>query len=76
MKVREILAQWLGEHGYDGLVNQDADCGCGLDDLIACDDACHDCGPAYRGPAGDGSADFWMYPTREAAQAAQENGDG
>lgn len=34
--VREIVAQWLRENHYDGLVNLDGGCGCGFDDLMSC----------------------------------------
>jgi len=47
--VRGIVREYLVAHGYDGLTHcEDWDgCGCGLDDLIACDEACHHCKPAY-----------------------------
>jgi hypothetical protein len=47
--IRDIVAAWLARHGFNGLVNADAGCGCDLDDLMACD-APHEthCLPAYR----------------------------
>ena len=47
--VREIVKQWLQEHGYDGLVNEER-ClvGCLLDDLIPCGFRCDDCQPGYK----------------------------
>jgi hypothetical protein len=35
MTVKDIVAKWLKENGYDGLARED--CGCQLDDLFACD---------------------------------------
>lgn len=48
--VREIVRDYLKANGYDGLAYTDGwdGCGCGLDDLIACGEACHMCRPAYR----------------------------
>ena len=52
MTVREIIAGWLKEHGYDGLCSTDYPpygCGCDIDDLSPCD--CFDnshCVPAYK----------------------------
>ena len=46
MNVKEILKQWLIDHGYDGLAGDE--CGCGLDDLIQCDGDPSDCHPGYK----------------------------
>ena len=49
--VREIVAEWLDSHGYDGLVNVDGECGCPLDDLMPCENTIAglgDCEPAYQ----------------------------
>ena len=35
----EMVAEWLRANGYDGLCNPDAGCGCGLDDLMPCNQA-------------------------------------
>ncbi len=37
MNVREIVIQYLREHGSDGLYHPIHDCGCWIDDLIPCD---------------------------------------
>lgn len=34
--VKEIVAEWLKINHYDGLCNPEAECGCGLDDLMPC----------------------------------------
>ncbi len=48
MTVKEILIEWLTEHGYSGLWNED-ECGCGIDDFIPCNGEGSDgCQPGYR----------------------------
>ena len=37
MNGKEIIQDWLKEHGYDGLCLPDDDCGCVIDDLVPCD---------------------------------------
>jgi hypothetical protein len=48
--VREIVHEYLVAHGYDGLAHTEgwSGCGCGLNDLLTCDEACDLCRPAYR----------------------------
>ena len=51
MNTTRIIHDWLASHGYDGLVNGDAECGCPLDDLMPCDNTIAgfgDCEPAYK----------------------------
>ena len=36
-QVIDITASYLKEHDYDGLVNGELECGCGLDDLAPCE---------------------------------------
>ena len=72
--LRGVATAWLRANGYDGLCNLAMDydgCGCLLDDLMPCD-APHprDCRPGHKGPSPDG-ADFAVYLTREAAEAAE-----
>lgn len=46
--VLDIVEQWLREHGYDGLYNED--CGCTVDDLApCCTDTLH-CRAGYKIP--------------------------
>lgn len=45
--VKEILAEWLESHGYDGLYN-DFECGCEIGDLIPCGESCERCVAAYK----------------------------
>jgi hypothetical protein len=47
MTVRDIMTEWLRDHGYDGLCGEG--CGCTLDNLMICD--CEDalrCVPGYK----------------------------
>jgi hypothetical protein len=46
MTVKEIIKEWLIAKGYDGLYHP-GDCGCNLEDLMACSEDCADCEPAY-----------------------------
>ena len=51
--IKEIVAAWLTEQGYDGLVNLECgdECGCGIDDLLPCGNGCfniNDCRAAYK----------------------------
>lgn len=48
MTVREIVRKHLQENGYDGLVNGEVECGCGLDDLEPCGQVSGECKAAYR----------------------------
>ncbi len=48
MTVREIVKDWLKQHGYDGLYSA-TDCGCVLDDLMSCEgEGSFDCLAGYR----------------------------
>ena len=74
MKVIEIVREHLMANGFDGLVQTDSECGCGLEDLQPCGECFADCQPAYRGASTDQSygADEWaMYATKEAADASK-----
>ncbi len=42
IEVREIIADWLKTHGYDGLYIP-GECACEIDQLVPCDDACMSC---------------------------------
>jgi len=73
--IRKIVEDWLKEHNYDGLCNQDRECGCTTDDLMPCN-APHetDCKAGYAGKPNLGG-DRMLYLTREAAKAARKEQD-
>jgi hypothetical protein len=48
MNISGLLQQYLVDNGYDGLVSQDGECGCLLDDLFPCDEPDGRCCPAYN----------------------------
>jgi hypothetical protein len=50
MNPKEILTDWLTEHGFDGLHNQDYGCNCDIcKDFIPCETLnIKTCEPAYR----------------------------
>ncbi len=70
--VQEILAVWLKDNAYDGLVSDGSECGCEISNLIPCDAPCERCCPGYKGPDPDGECDFLIYHSREAVEAARK----
>jgi len=36
MNVKQIVLQYLKDNGYDGLANDNGECGCDLEDLMPC----------------------------------------
>jgi hypothetical protein len=48
MEVSEIVARWLEENGYDGLVDQDSECGCQISDLMPCEMPCQTCRAGHK----------------------------
>jgi hypothetical protein len=47
-KVEELLRETLRAQGYDGLLSDDFECSCRIDDLAACDGCCLDCIPSHE----------------------------
>jgi hypothetical protein len=47
MTVIDIIEDWLREHGYDGLCDPDAECGCSIDHVCPCCENCINCQPGY-----------------------------
>lgn len=49
MNVKEITEQYLKANGYDGLYNENCECGCERGDLMPCDcSGIEDCEPAMQ----------------------------
>jgi hypothetical protein len=71
MTIREIVADWLKSHGYDGLYCGEVgdECGCHLDDFAPCGNQYNgpdwnrpdSCVPGYR------HTDGHMYAAKEAS---------
>jgi hypothetical protein len=68
--VRDIVIEWLNMHGYDGLRNED--CDCGIDDLFSCESCPDNCMPA-EGSEWHGKADWIYMPEKEKADAKNIN---
>jgi hypothetical protein len=61
--VRDIVKQYLIDHDYDGLYN-DNECGCTLEDLASCsNESILDCIPGVKTKCPNG--DFWIRPGKE-----------
>jgi hypothetical protein len=61
MELREIVESWLEEHGYDGLVYSDIECGCCLGDLMPCGSPGIGCEAGYK-KAGITEFDWTIVP--------------
>jgi hypothetical protein len=46
MNIKQIVQKYLTDNGYDGLVEPNTGCGCGIDNF--CQWWCEDCTPAYK----------------------------
>lgn len=76
--VRQIVGEWLVANGYDGLVAEDRECGCLVDDLSPCGgDDIMNCEAAYRGECygecqcEEGGCDFHMLSEKPIKKAAE-----
>ena len=74
MTVQDILKKGLKDNGYDGLVSDDAECGCEIADLVPCGECCCGCCPAYRGADPSGESEWLMYQDKQAANIAHGPG--
>jgi len=58
--IRDIVKQWLKQHGYSGLCFPDMNCGCGFDDFMPCDNPdLNECIPCYEKIATKEDVENW-----------------
>lgn len=86
MDCKEIVIEWLKQHGADGLCEPDTECGCGLEDFAPCGDGPYPhCKPAkaatlgdgdYVGDAGPGDTAYFVMPNAELTGRASAACDG
>lgn len=48
MTCLDIIIEYLKAHGFDGLVNEDLECGCVLEDLQPCASDMSECKPGHK----------------------------
>lgn len=81
MNVEKIVIKYLKEHGYDGLVSWDGDCGCEISDLAPCCEPISNCSPAYKIPCPcppgecefNCGADDWHMTEEKPKKQTEEN---
>jgi len=56
MTVKDIIINYLAEHGYDGLCGDE--CGCSIEDLSVCESCPLDCEPGYKTEDPSGEAQY------------------
>lgn len=76
MTVREILTEYLRQHGYDGLYSP-GECGCSLDELAPCGGLSLDCEAGVKVPCDcGGNCDWHIGPRSHTAAGATEAAPG
>ncbi len=65
--LKRIAFWWLKDHGYEGLFNGDAGCGCRLTDLMPCDEPGEGCEAGYEGPCDCGEGCDWHIGPKRVA---------
>jgi hypothetical protein len=74
--VRDVIKSKLRKLGCDGLANPDAECGCGIDDLIPCQSDCSGCLPAKSKVTRNGMEWHAVGLTKKAKPASPATGSG
>lgn len=64
MTLRELTADWLKSHGYEGLFDPD-ECACEVSDLMPCDEPNPKCEPGIKTKCDCGEHDFHIEGRRE-----------
>lgn len=65
MDAKEIIKHYLANHDFDGLYNEQFECGCEIEDLDPCDDGIGNCEPAYKAPCHCGEKCQWHMMTED-----------
>lgn len=73
MNLKGMVRAWLREYAFDGLVHPDGECGCDINNLMHCVEACDcdRCLPGYKGPDPSGEFDYLIYQDHDAREAAK-----
>lgn len=71
--VELIIEQWLKDYGYDGLFNDDCECGCEIGDLCpCCEPSIWYCQAGYKTKTSEDSQyDFIIGPKKPATKIDQ-----
>jgi len=69
--VDNIVRDWLKLNGFDGLVHDDTECGCHLDDLFICGEFFSECRPAHKFTKANG--DWWMSTNKHWVEAEDDD---
>ena len=67
--VVQIIADWLNDHGYDGLCCDEFECGCPIHDLMMCELNPSKCVAAHKELADDG--DWRMFPGKRLSERGE-----
>jgi hypothetical protein len=46
--VRDIVIEYLQKNNYEGIYNEEIECGCFIDDLVPCGGSCCECSPGVK----------------------------
>ena len=71
MNIRGLIQQYLVDNGYDGLVSENGECGCIVENLFPCDSPDGRCCPAYN----HGSKNIFRMSEEAPLAAAQTSQD-
>ncbi len=55
-----MVSEYLTTNKYDGLFNNNSECGCDLEDLMPCDEPCDDCEAGYKHKCPEGHESDWL----------------
>ena len=68
ISVKQIVRQYLGRHGYDGLYSEIAGCGCSSEpgSFMPCDNNPDDCRPGYKVADPSDEFEFLIVPEKDS----------